>query len=67
MMIRDDLDSMPEFVYRASPLRIIAALLTFMLFVGVLCALIFRWTETPPEQQPYAEPIRTRPLGGPTT
>ena len=66
-MIRDDLDSMPEFTYRVSPIRLIALVLIFMLLIGVTCVLVFRWTETPPEQQPYAKPIRTRPLGGPTT
>ena len=69
-MIRDDLDSIfadGQRLYAFSLGQILVALAAWMLLIGVACMLVFRWTSTPPETQPYAPPIRSVPNGGPTT
>ena len=65
-MIRDDLDSLFSQDFHIRPARLIFALLLWSLLIGGGCALIFRWTTTPPGEQPYSLPLRTRPPS-PTT
>jgi hypothetical protein len=66
LMIRDDLDTLGlpdalERPYRFTPWRL--WLLTVLIVLCTLAGLVlvFRWTSTPPEQQPYSAPLRTRP------
>jgi hypothetical protein len=63
-MIRDDLDSLFTEPYRVSLPRLILALLLWGLLIGAGCTRVLRWTSTPPEDQPYSRPLRTRPPGG---
>lgn len=71
-MIRDDLDRLdgipppPNDPWTQPVLQLhwrmlVVIVLLYMLLIGLSCAMIFRWTNVPPEDQPYSAPIRTRP------
>ena len=60
-MIHDDLDSLTSTTFQITPTRLILALLAWILLIGAGCTLVFRWTSSPPESQPYSAPLRTRP------
>jgi hypothetical protein len=51
--------------YRARPTALLAIMLAYMLWIGACASLVFRWTNVPPEDQPYATPLRTRPPSPP--
>ena len=60
-MIRDDLDSLYHREYRISLWRLWCAIVLLVLLTLGGCTLVLRWTSTPPEDQPFSLPLRTRP------